>query len=36
MDAYETLMFWLSLDPFEYRDELLEKIIKARKEKSNE
>ena len=33
MDAYETLMFWLSLYPHEIGDEILEEIIK---EKSNE
>ncbi len=27
MDAYETIMFWLSLHPHEVGDKLLEEII---------
>jgi len=29
MDAYETIMFWLSLDPNEYGDELLKEIMEG-------
>ena len=32
MDAYETLMFWLSLYPHDIGDEILKKVVEEVKE----